>query len=87
MLFIVSLGNTSLITDPTWSERVRRRRAFADVELERGSAPAPTAPPAPPAAVFCRHLLAALLTNYAPAPPPPQKPKLSFSIESIIGVQ
>ncbi|KAI8438813.1 hypothetical protein MSG28_011179 [Choristoneura fumiferana] len=67
-------------SDPAWSERVRRRRAFADAELERGA-------PAPPAAIFCRHLLAALLTNYAPLPTQPQRPKISFSIESIIGVQ
>ncbi|XP_053612961.1 doublesex- and mab-3-related transcription factor 2 [Plodia interpunctella] len=86
-------GNTRLINgDPTWTERVRRRRAFADAELDRGSAPAPLTPPiladAVPPAIFCRHLLAALLTNYAPVPPKPQRPqKLSFSIESIIGVQ
>ncbi|XP_063823785.1 doublesex- and mab-3-related transcription factor 2 [Ostrinia nubilalis] len=66
--------------DPAWSERVRRRRAFADAELERGA-------PAQPAAAFCRHLLAALLTNYAPVPSQPQRQKISFSIESIIGVQ
>ncbi|PZC75557.1 doublesex- and mab-3-related transcription factor 2 [Helicoverpa armigera] len=73
--------------DPAWNERVRRRRAFADVELERGAAPLP--PAAPPAALLCRNLLAALLTTYAPIPPhnEPQRKKLSFSIESIIGVQ
>ncbi|KAL0901291.1 hypothetical protein ABMA27_006581 [Loxostege sticticalis] len=69
--------------DPAWDERVRRRRAFADAELERGAA-SPQ-----PAAAFCRHLLAALLTNYTPVPSQPtsQRQKLSFSIESIIGVQ
>ncbi|KAM3967523.1 doublesex-Mab related 11E [Aphomia sociella] len=88
-----SYGNVRLLnSDSAWSERVRRRKAFADAELERGavtteSLPVPPAPPAAPAAVFCRHLLAALLTNYAPLPPPPQRQKLSFSIESIIGVQ
>lgn len=73
-------------SDPAWNERVRRRRAFADVELERGPAPLPAAPPA---ALLCRNLLAALLTTYAPIPPhtQPQRQKLSFSIESIIGVQ
>ncbi|CAH0592674.1 unnamed protein product [Chrysodeixis includens] len=79
-------GNDRLFTnDPVWNERVRRRRAFADVELERG---APPPPPAPPAALLCRNLLAALLTTYAPVPQhQPQRQKLSFSIESIIGVQ
>ncbi|XP_013197148.2 doublesex- and mab-3-related transcription factor 2 [Amyelois transitella] len=85
-------GNVRLLNgDPSWTERVRRRRAFADAELDRGAAP-PTPPALPdaavPPAVFCRHLLAALLTNYAPVPPqPPRTQKLSFSIESIIGVQ
>ncbi|KAL4716812.1 hypothetical protein ACJJTC_012623 [Scirpophaga incertulas] len=64
--------------------RVRRRRAFADAELEY-SAAAPAPPP--PAALFCRHLLAALLTNYTPAPAQPPRQKLSFSIDSIIGVK
>ncbi|XP_063395763.1 doublesex- and mab-3-related transcription factor 2 [Cydia fagiglandana] len=64
--------------DAAWSERVRRRRAFADAALQ---APAPA-----PSALWCRHLLAALL-NYAPVPPPPPTPKISFSIESIIGVK
>lgn len=84
-------GNTRLLSsDPLWSERVRRRRAFADAELDRGGAPTPLpVPAAAPAAVFCRHLLAALLTNYAPVPThtQQQRPKISFSIESIIGVQ
>ncbi|XP_075975461.1 doublesex- and mab-3-related transcription factor 2-like isoform X2 [Anticarsia gemmatalis] len=84
-------GNERLFSsDPAWNERVRRRRAFADVELERGAAPRPLPPPpAPPAALLCRNLLAALLTTYAPIPPhdQPQPQKLSFSIESIIGVQ
>ncbi|XP_059050893.1 doublesex- and mab-3-related transcription factor 2 [Achroia grisella] len=80
-----------LNSESAWSERVRRRKAFADAELERGAAPTavlavPAAPVAPTAA-FCRHLLAALLTNYAPIPPPPQRQKISFSIDSIIGVQ
>ncbi|XP_026759143.2 doublesex- and mab-3-related transcription factor 2 [Galleria mellonella] len=90
-----SYGNIRLLhSDSAWSERVRRRKAFADAELERGAAPAAVALPAAasataatPAAAFCRHLLAALLTNYAPLSPPPQRQKLSFSIESIIGVQ
>ncbi|KAI5644979.1 DM DNA binding domain-containing protein [Phthorimaea operculella] len=82
-----------IVADPLWTERVRRRRAFADAELERTTAVASVAsvatplPPPAPAAVFCRHLLAALLTNYAPLPAPPPRPKISFSIESIIGVQ
>ncbi|KAJ8735765.1 hypothetical protein PYW07_007385 [Mythimna separata] len=84
-------GNDRVFSsDPAWNERVRRRRAFADVELERGPAPLPPPPPpAPPAALLCRNLLAALLTTYAPMPPhtQPQRQKLSFSIESIIGVQ
>ncbi|XP_072942143.1 doublesex- and mab-3-related transcription factor 2 [Epargyreus clarus] len=88
-------GHLSLLSnDPVWSERVRRRRAFADAALERGAPPAPApalaSPPAPahagPADALCRHLLAALLSNYAP-PPQPTRPKISFSIESIIGVQ
>lgn len=84
-------GNDSVFSnDPAWNERVRRRRAFADVELDRGAAPQPIPPPpAPPAALLCRNLLAALLTTYAPVPNhhQPQRQKLSFSIESIIGVQ
>ncbi|XP_049877636.1 doublesex- and mab-3-related transcription factor 2 [Pectinophora gossypiella] len=83
-------GDGRLAVDPLWSERVRRRRrAFADAELERAS-PAAAPPPPPPPAALCRHLLAALLTNYAPTmplPSPPRRPKISFSIESIIGVQ
>ncbi|XP_022130342.2 doublesex- and mab-3-related transcription factor 2 [Pieris rapae] len=70
-------------TEDAWSERVRKRRAFADAALE---ADLPQSFPEPPhAAIFCRHLLAALLTNYTPTQPP--RPKISFSIESIIGVQ
>ncbi|KAJ0182353.1 hypothetical protein K1T71_001722 [Dendrolimus kikuchii] len=81
-----------LSSDPAWSERVRRRRAFADAELERGVGPTigPLHVPethAPPTAIFCRNLLAALLTTYTPLPSQPQRQKLSFSIESIIGVQ
>ncbi|XP_063616104.1 doublesex- and mab-3-related transcription factor 2 [Cydia splendana] len=72
----------NLFLDAAWSERVRRRRAFADAALD-----APTPAPGPaPSALWCRHLLAALL-NYAHVPPPPPRPKISFSIESIIGVQ
>ncbi|CAK1602304.1 unnamed protein product [Parnassius mnemosyne] len=85
-------GNIRLLSsDPAWTERVRRRKAFADAELEKevpqslpGVGPALATPPA---AMLCTHLLAALLTNYAPLPPPPPRPKISFSIESIIGVQ
>lgn len=82
-------GDRPYSNDPAWNERVRRRRAFADVELDRGAAPLPPPPPGPPAALLCRNLLAALLTTYAPIPPhsQPQRQKLSFSIESIIGVQ
>ncbi|XP_028034604.1 doublesex- and mab-3-related transcription factor 2-like [Bombyx mandarina] len=80
-------GNEILFpNDPAWNERVRRRRAFADAELERGVGGTNMA--APPAALLCRNLLAALLTTYQPAvQAPPQRQKLSFSIESIIGVQ
>ncbi|CAK1540221.1 unnamed protein product [Leptosia nina] len=70
--------------DDAWSERVRKRRTFADATLDR-DIPTLSLPDPQPAAVLCRHLLAALLTNYAPAQPP--KPRISFSIESIIGVQ
>ncbi|CAH2050733.1 unnamed protein product, partial [Iphiclides podalirius] len=79
-------GNIRLVGgDPAWTERVRRRKAFADAELER-ELPQSLPEPAPaPAAMLCTHLLAAILTNYAPLPPP--RPKISFSIESIIGVQ
>ncbi|CAH1639886.1 unnamed protein product [Spodoptera littoralis] len=82
-------GDRPYSNDPAWNERVRRRRAFADVELDRGAAPLPPPPSGPPAALLCRNLLAALLTTYAPIPPhsQPQRQKLSFSIESIIGVQ
>ncbi|CAH2102229.1 unnamed protein product [Euphydryas editha] len=67
--------------DPEWSERVRRRRAFADAALEQTAAAGLHAPrPA-----LCTQLLAALLANCAP--PPPTRPKISFSIESIIGVK
>ncbi|XP_047528802.1 doublesex- and mab-3-related transcription factor 2 [Vanessa atalanta] len=66
-------------SDPAWSERVRRRKAFADASLEAGLA-APLGAPGP---ALCRHLLAALLSSCAP----PQRPKISFSIESIIGVK
>ncbi|XP_041975780.1 doublesex- and mab-3-related transcription factor 2 [Aricia agestis] len=65
-------GNVRM--DSSWSERLRRRRAFADAALGEPAA-------------LCRHLLAALLTNYIPPPPPPKNPKISFSIESIIGVK
>ncbi|XP_045494788.1 doublesex- and mab-3-related transcription factor 2 [Colias croceus] len=77
-------GATPQTSDTAWSERVRKRRAFADAALERDLPTNPYTEPAP-AAIFCRHLLAALLTNYAPQPQP--RPKISFSIESIIGVQ
>ncbi|CAH2231644.1 doublesex- and mab-3-related transcription factor 2 [Pararge aegeria] len=78
-----SFGNLRTIDgDAAWSERIRRRKVFADAALEQNMA-APLPEPVP--AALCRHLLAALLTNYAP--PPPQRPKISFSIESIIGVQ
>ncbi|XP_068626937.1 doublesex- and mab-3-related transcription factor 2 [Battus philenor] len=84
-----TFGNMRLLGgDPEWNERVRRRKAFADAELEREhpqSLPKPV-PARAPAAMLCTHLLAAIL-NYAPLPPPPPRPKISFSIESIIGVQ
>ncbi|RVE51107.1 hypothetical protein evm_004250 [Chilo suppressalis] len=81
-------GNVRVVGDPAWSERVRRRRAFADVELERGPPAPPAAGSAPaPAALLCRHLLAAILTNFTPTPTQTQPQKLSFSIESIIGVK
>ncbi|CAB3241042.1 unnamed protein product [Arctia plantaginis] len=82
-------GNDRLFSsDPAWNERVRRRRAFADVELERPLPPPPAPVVVPPAALLCRNLLAALLTTYTPiAPQDEPKRKLSFSIESIIGVQ
>ncbi|XP_048489008.1 doublesex- and mab-3-related transcription factor 2 [Plutella xylostella] len=74
-----SYANLQLLSPDPWSERVRRRRAFADASLDRPPLPAPPA-------ALCRHLLAALLTKYAP--PPPQRPKpLSFSIEAIMGVR
>ncbi|CAH0727517.1 unnamed protein product, partial [Brenthis ino] len=68
-------------SDPAWSERVRRRKTFADAVLEQ-SLQTPLPEPVPSA--LCRHLLAALLSNYTPPPP---RPKISFSIESIIGVK
>ncbi|XP_045769736.1 doublesex- and mab-3-related transcription factor 2-like isoform X2 [Maniola jurtina] len=71
-----SFGNVR-DSDPVWSERIRRRKVFADAALEQST-------PALPAPALCRHLLAALL---AYAPPPAPRPKISFSIESIIGVQ
>ncbi|XP_050682048.1 doublesex- and mab-3-related transcription factor 2 [Leptidea sinapis] len=72
--------------DPSWSERVRKRRAFADASLDSPtSVPSqPLVEPVAPASMFCTHLLAALL-NYTPQTQ--TRPKISFSIESIIGVQ
>ncbi|OWR52327.1 hypothetical protein KGM_215662 [Danaus plexippus plexippus] len=72
---IESIIETMRSSDPVWSERVRRRKAFADASLEQ---PMPL-----PAPGLCSHLLAALL-HYVPPQP---RPKISFSIESIIGVQ
>ncbi|XP_050346446.1 doublesex- and mab-3-related transcription factor 2 [Nymphalis io] len=76
-------------SDPAWSERVRRRKAFADASLEAGLATGLAAglaaPLGAPGPALCRHLLAALLTSCAP--PPAKRPKISFSIESIIGVK
>nr|CAD7432515.1 unnamed protein product [Timema monikensis] len=75
------------------SERLRKRRAFADRELE-------TALPPPFMSMLSPFPLplwtpAAPQTPTRPAPPPPDndteapkpKPKISFSVESIIGVK
>lgn len=59
-IFIIMSGNDRLFSsDPAWSERVRRRRTFADAELERGMGPTMDPihipePNAPPTALFCR---------------------------------
>ncbi|XP_013176132.1 PREDICTED: doublesex- and mab-3-related transcription factor 2 [Papilio xuthus] len=88
-----SYANMRLLSDPAWSERVRRRKVFADEELTEVLLPAPARPALPPApAALCSHLLAAILSNYglpppAPHSPPRTRPKISFSIESIIGVK
>lgn len=74
-----------VLEDPVWTERMRRRRTFADAELERTI---PTSPQLGAPSAICRHLLAALIRTYTPLPPPVQKQnKISFSIESIIGAQ
>ncbi|GBP84816.1 hypothetical protein EVAR_32715_1 [Eumeta japonica] len=84
MLYVFNDGVT-VNSDPAWNERVRRRRTFADAELDRGTpGTLPAPPPHLPAPVLCRQLLTSLLRSVLP--PPPSTPKISFSIESIIGV-
>ncbi|KAF4516725.1 hypothetical protein B566_EDAN008414 [Ephemera danica] len=90
------------------SDRARKRRAFADRELESVTAataslgmllPSSPPPPAPSslltAALFWASAasmpplcLPPPLPRHCPSPPKPtQRPKLSFSVESIIGVK